>query len=176
MEMINRKRKTRIFASILFSSCFDFLSLQCSLKFSKSANNLYSAHNDLLSFIIIESFKARSGFFVPINLDLYLDWWFPRFFSLFFSENWLRIFDKFSRIFISREEIVCGRDYLWQNKNAKFLNLRESKTESPRVSISTRKCCSSLDRSQIMSASYGRTFYKKKEESVTANNNIYSKI
>lgn len=37
-EMLNGKRKVRIFASSLFSSSSDFLSLQCSLKFSKSAN------------------------------------------------------------------------------------------------------------------------------------------
>lgn len=99
---------------VLFFSSSSFLLLR-SLKFSHPRINLYSAHNDLLSFIIIESFKARSGFFVPIK---------PGFVSPI--KTWIDDISAFSLLFSSWKLIAYLRFFLASLSYQNYLRTRLS--------------------------------------------------
>lgn len=105
--------------------------------------------------IIIESFKARSGSFVPVKRRFAFSFDVLLFFSFHFSLfTYLKVNDvgqrlffyfrltwqKFSRdLFMNKIRIICG---------SRFCNKISSG-----ILIFVRRCCSRLDRSQIVDAS-----------------------
>lgn len=174
--MLNGKQKVRTFASYFpsFSSPFTFY-FYAHYSLVNPRINLYSAHNDLLPFIIIESFKARSGFFVPIKPGFVSPikpelMTFPRFPSLSFSENRLRIFDESSRVFVLRERKELSTDAVicwtkWK-KYEIYENTNLERSHRAFQSLSENAACKSEIRTRL-TAEYSTKRKKRKASRVT---------
>lgn len=133
---------------------------------------MYSAHNDLLPFIIIESFKARSGFFVPIKPGFVSPelMTFPRFPSLSFflpkvdCVSPMNLLASYEKKKLSTDAVIC-----WTNKKCEiYRDTNLERSHRAFQSLSENAAYRKLER--VLRS------VKKKEESVAHDNSFYNKI